>query len=120
METRDIVINNVKVGELSLPDGTSEAVWAEKLAAYQPKPKTFAPIRPMYIRMALEELNILDSIEAALEAPEMKLKKIAWEFALEYHRDNSMVNEFAAAFGLSSSQLDDLFDRAAVLQEEYK
>lgn len=35
-ESRDIIVNGEKIGELSLPIGTSEEVWKEKLESYQP------------------------------------------------------------------------------------
>lgn len=39
METRDILdYNNVKIGEMSLPVGTSEEVWLEKLQVYRAPP----------------------------------------------------------------------------------
>lgn len=39
METRDILdYNNVKIGELSLPIGTSEEIWMEKLQIYRTAP----------------------------------------------------------------------------------
>lgn len=36
MIKRDIIIEGVKIGEVEFPDGTSEALIAERLSAYQP------------------------------------------------------------------------------------
>ena len=43
-ETRDIMVNGVKVGELTLPDGTSEAVWTQRLAEFVPANPSMAEI----------------------------------------------------------------------------
>lgn len=82
-----------------------------------PGPKVFSPIKPMYMRLALDHFSMLDAIELALSAPENKEKKIAFEYALSFERDDEMINGFAQAFGLSSSQVDGIFEYAESIQK---
>lgn len=37
---------------------------------------------------------------------------IEWEYATEVRRDSQLINEFAAAAGMTSEQIDDLFRQA--------
>lgn len=92
-------------------------VYQDGVFIAQQKDKAFIPIKPMYMRLALDHFNILETIEAALELPESKAKKIAFEYALSFERDDEMSNEFAQAFGLSSSQVDDIFEYAESIQK---
>lgn len=82
----------------------------------QQKDKAFIPIKPMYMRLALDHFNILETIEAALELPENKAKKIAFEYALQFERDDEMINGFAQSFGLTTEQVDEIFEYAESIQ----
>jgi hypothetical protein len=69
------------------------------------------------MRLALDQFGLLDPIEAALNMPENKVKKIAFEYALAFERNDEMINGFAQAFGLSESQVDDIFKYAESIQQ---
>lgn len=79
--------------------------------------KFFTAIKPMYMRLALDHFNILETIEAALELPENKAKKIAFEYALQFERDDEMINGFAQSFGLTTEQVDEIFEYAESIQK---
>lgn len=80
------------------------------------QPPSFAPIKPMYMRLALLEFNMLASIEEALAVPENKAMQIAFEYALQFERNDPLINSFAQSFGLTTQQVDDLFSYAQEIQ----
>ena len=82
----------------------------------QQKDKAFISIKPMYMRLALDHFNILETIEAALELQENKAKKIAFEYALQFERDDEMINGFAQSFGLTTEQVGEIFEYAESIQ----
>lgn len=60
----------------------------------------------------------LDAITAAIESlpePAKAGAKIVWEYSTEVQRHNSLVSQLAPALGLSSEQIDALFNAAAAL-----
>lgn len=83
----------------------------------QQKDKTFIPIKPMYMRLALDHFNMLETIEAALDLPENKAKKIAFDYALSFERDDEMTNGFAQSIGITTEQVDEIFEYAKSIQK---
>jgi hypothetical protein len=54
MAKRDIIVGGVKIGELDLPNGTPESVWADRMAAYAPPPaRTLKEITTEYAQKML-------------------------------------------------------------------
>jgi hypothetical protein len=71
-------------------------------------------VTPRQIRLALIGYGIpLAQIDAAINGNEAA--KVEWDFALEIRRDHALLNAFAAALGLTSGQVDDLFRLADTL-----
>lgn len=110
-----------KVGELELPDGTSEEVWAAKLAPYAVAPTTLVPqiVTPRQIRLGLIAIgkplqSVTDAI-AMLPSPYREMAEVEWEYATEIERSNELVNMVAAADGMSSEEVNALFELAATL-----
>lgn len=118
METRDIIVNGVKVGELTLPAGTAEDVWSKALAKYQSK-TVITPVTPVQMRKALVLSGIpiasVDDALATLDEPLRSLATIEWEYALEFDRYNTTADFVAQSLGWTSSQVDDLWTMAATL-----
>lgn len=53
---RDILnFENIKVGELELPDGTSENVWEEKLAPYKMPPLSLQEIQEKALNISIKQ-----------------------------------------------------------------
>lgn len=81
-----------------------------------PKP---APIPPVVIpgsvsrfqaRAALLSAGLLDEVEAAMASPDTpRITKLAWQDAQEFERSSPTVAAMASMFGLSDSQVDELF-----------
>lgn len=69
-------------------------------------------VTPRQIRWALNAAGLRGTVEGAIAAADQNTKD-AWEFSNEVRRDNPLLNGLAAALGMSSEQLDDLFRLAA-------
>lgn len=80
-------------------------------------PLNFFPIKPAYIRIALNQFGLLTAIEEALSQPQFVNEKIYYEYALEFKRDDAIINSFAQAFGMTDSQVDQIFLYAQSIQQ---
>jgi hypothetical protein len=118
---RDILNSNGdKIGEMELPDDTSEERWAEALSPYAiPVIVELEDVSPRQIRQALVLSGItMSSINAALDTlpePQKDLAHIAWEFSQIFIRSEPLVNAVGQMLGWTSEQLDDLWKLAATL-----
>jgi len=123
MATRDILnySGNV-IGQLTLPDNTSETEWAAALEPYalkQPVPPD--QVTPRQIRQALVlnglTLSQIDSALASLPDPTKTMAQIEWEYSVAIHRSNPLVASVGALLGWTSDQIDALFIQASGLPE---
>lgn len=110
-----------KIGELELPDDTSEDIWQEKLSKYTlpPQNTVIKEVSPRQLRSALvlsgiSESSVLSAI-AQLPSLDKELAGIAWEYSTTFVREGGVVDMLGAFMGLSSQQLDDLWNLAAGL-----
>jgi hypothetical protein len=69
---------------------------------------------PRQARLALAQSNLLDAVDAFVQAGDAALK-IEWEYATEIRRDWPPVAAFAAASGMDEAIIDGLFTLAATL-----
>lgn len=109
-----------KIGELELPDSTTEEIWREKLDAYKKTPQADIPdVTPRQFRQALVISGMsIASIEAVINSqpePLRSLAMIEWEYSTAFKRSNTMVNQMAPLLGFTSKQLDDLWLLAGTL-----
>jgi len=79
----------------------------------------FKPITPMYLRIVLEQMNLLSAIEIELAKPENKIQQVAFEYALEFRRNHPFIASLSASLGLTSLQVDQLFITSNQLKEMY-
>jgi hypothetical protein len=112
--------NSVEIGELELPNNTSEEVWQEKLAVYaQPGVIGLPDVTPRQMRQALILSGVsLTDIDAALDSlpePTKSLAKIEWEYSIAFKRLNPLVASVGQILGWTSQQLDDLWKLAGTL-----
>ena len=74
-------------------------------------------ITPRQAKIALLQAGLLDDVEAGIAAiPDETTRRIAqveWEYAQEVRRDWPLLNDVAAAIGLTAEQVDELFQAAA-------
>jgi hypothetical protein len=70
----------------------------------------FKPLKPIDFQLGMLSLNITpDQIDAAIEAmqdPDRIIAKIYWTRATQFERSNELIDQLAAAFGLTSAQID--------------
>jgi len=77
---------------------------------YVPKPTT---LTPRQARLALLNAGLLDELELAIAND--RTLQIWWEYSLDIKRDNPELLAFATSYGLTSEQLDALFEQGALL-----
>lgn len=110
-----------KIGELELPDSTSEEVWQRKLALYSQPPATepIKDVTPRQIRQAMVLSGVtmeqIDAAIASLPEPTKSLARIEWEYSTLFIRSNPLVSSVGTMLGWSSDQLDALWRLAATL-----
>ena len=93
----------------------------EQIAAEQQQQRLDHMVVPrLAARLALIEESMWDSIPPIIDSitdATQKAKTLAFfEDARNWRRDDSTVQALAAGLGLSDTQLDDLFERAAVIE----
>lgn len=120
--TRDILDyqGNV-IGELSLPDDTSEAVWTAKLAPYAVAPviAIIPDVTPRQIRQALImsgiSLSAIDAALGTLPEPTKSMAMVEWEYSTAFQRNRPLVAAVQAMLGWTSDQVDALWVLASSL-----
>lgn len=80
----------------------------------QPPKSPLAPVSPRQIRMALTRIDLRTAVETAVAAGNQDLKDW-WEFSTQFERKNAQVEIMATVLGVSSEQLDQLWNLAATL-----
>lgn len=69
-------------------------------------------ITPRQLKLALLDAGLLDAIEAFVAAAPREVQ-IGWNNTVEYLRTDALLNEMAAAFGMTAEQIDGIFIAAA-------
>ena len=80
------------------------------------KSKTPATVTMRQARLALLDLDLLSSIDEAINSmpePDKTKAKIEWEYAAVVERNSDWVSDLGQQLGLSDVQIDDLFRLAA-------
>ena len=73
-----------------------------------------ASIKASQARVALHRAGLLPAVTALVAAPETDEEiRIFWEYEVDLDRTSPALNAMAAALGLTSAQLDDLFRTAS-------
>ncbi len=65
-------------------------------------------VTPRQARLALFQAGLLEAVEAAIAAAD-KPTQVTWEYAIEFRRDDPMINALGTQLGLTSQQIDQLF-----------
>lgn len=123
MSKRDILnYLGQKIGELELPEGTSEEVWQQKLAMYAMPPQnliTLPDVTPRQMRQALVlsgiSMSMIEDALASLPEPTKSMAQIEWEYSLAFQRNRPLVAQVGQMLGWTSEQLDELWRFASTL-----
>ena len=81
---------------------------------YVPEQKVFPRLSRRQVRLALHNAGKLSAVETAINSAG-PVAKITWEEAIEFERDNPLVNAISSAIGMSSSEVDALWFEASKL-----
>lgn len=76
-----------------------------------PAPKS---ITPRQCRLLLLQQGLLAQVETTIASMD-EATRIAWEYALEFQRDDPLLNQLGVNLGLTSEQIDQFFIEAAKL-----
>jgi len=71
-------------------------------------------VTPRQARLALNAAGLLDQVEATISAAD-KPTQLTWEYAVEFRRDDPLINGLGAQLGLTDAQIDALFVTASTL-----
>jgi hypothetical protein len=110
-----------KIGELELPDGTSQEIIDQKLAKYAQAPviPAIPDVTPRQIRQALIMSGIsIAQIESALDGlpePTRSIALVEWEYSIAFQRSRPLVAAVGQLLGKSSDELDALWRLAGSL-----
>jgi hypothetical protein len=82
-------------------------------------PSTLPPpvpssVTPRQVRLLLLQQDLLDDVEAMILTQPKEIQ-IAWEYALEFQRNDPLLNTLAQNLNLTEQQLDEFFIAAAQL-----
>jgi hypothetical protein len=77
------------------------------------------PLTPVQVRIALRQAGItsamVDAVIAAISDPvERDIAATYWEYATQIHRDHPLIASFATGLGLTSEQVDTMWQAAAI------
>lgn len=98
---------------LDATDAGVVAYLAEQAEAAKPKEVTMRQAR-----LALLQVGLLDKVTAAIAgmpSPQKQAAKIEWEYSNSLKRSQPLVTQLAAALGLDTVKLDELFLTASKL-----
>lgn len=71
-------------------------------------------ITPRQCRLVLMAQGLLGQVEAMIAAQD-EATRITWEYALEFRRDDPLLNQLAVNLGLTDAEIDQFFIAAAEL-----
>jgi hypothetical protein len=84
-----------------------------------PATATLSPVppavSPLQARRALRREGLLDAVLALVAASEPDARD-AWEYAVEFRRDDPLLRALAGQLGLTEADIDNLFRTAAAIQ----
>lgn len=78
-----------------------------------PPPVPFS-VTPRQVRLLLLQRAMLADVEAMI-AQQDEATRITWEYALEFRRDDPLLNQLAANLGLAQEDIDQFFIDANLL-----
>ena len=77
-------------------------------------PQVPASITPRQVRLMLLQQNLLADVESMI-AQQDEAAKITWQYALEFRRDDPLLNQLASNLGLTNEQIDQFFISASAI-----
>lgn len=78
----------------------------------EPAPSVPYSITPRQVRLLLLQQNLLANVEAMITQQD-EATKITWQYALEFRRDDPLLNQLAIELDLTEQQIDEFFIQAS-------
>ena len=103
-------------GQITQIPWTPEEIAAReaRLAAMRAPASVPFSITPRQCRIILSQQGLLSTVEAEIAGMD-EPTRITWEYALEFRRDDPLLNALAVNLGLTSEQVDQFFIAASQL-----
>jgi hypothetical protein len=121
MPEEEVLLMSAQYQQIVLLDGVTpqpEVGWTYNFKK-QVFFKYYDPITPRQIRQALllsgVSLTMIDDALDSLPEPERSFAKISWDYAVEFDRDDPMVENVGLLLGWTSEQIDQLWELGATL-----
>lgn len=73
-----------------------------------PPPKIPKSVTPRQVRLLLLQQGLLSQVEATIATMD-QATQITWQYAIEFHRDDPLLNALANQLGLTEQQVDEFF-----------
>ena len=87
----------------------------DEALASLPRQVGILTITPLQAKLALHGAGLLDTVEALIANAD-RPTQLAWQEATSFARTSPLLNSMAAALGMTSEQVDDLFLAAATIE----
>lgn len=104
---------------LDLPEDQKELIRNDFNGITNVPQSSVQAVTPRQIRLALSRSGIsLQTIEAVIDSlpePARSETRITWEYSVEFQRSNPLLIAMAPVLGLSTAQVDSLFQLASTL-----
>ena len=84
------------------------------MASSRKSASTPRSITPRQCRLILSQQGLLEQVEQMIQAQD-KETQITWEYALEFRREDPLLNQLAVNLNLTSEQIDQFFIAASKL-----
>jgi hypothetical protein len=111
-----IILNGEVVGLIDLHESGTDLRWDAQDGRFKivvPEKVTPRQLKRAMIKAGLNPATITVAINSIEDATEQALAKADWEDASFIERQYPLINQFAAGFGLSEEDVDELFRAAA-------
>lgn len=93
-------------------NGLENGVWVIRTPV--PPPTIPYSVAPRQVRLLLLQRSMLADVEAMI-AQQDEATRITWEYALEFRRDDPLLNQLAENLGLAQEDIDQFFIDANLL-----
>lgn len=107
------IIVNLSTGQQEIVPLTPEEIFEIENRAPEPVqvPQT---VTPRQVRLLLLQQGLLSQVQSMIEQQD-EATRITWEYALEFQRNDPLLNQLGTNLGLTSEQIDQFFIAAAQL-----
>ncbi len=116
VDANGLIVNRILCDRATYVPPAGLTLLLEAEAPAQPPQPLTVPLRvsPRRFRLALNSVGLREAVETAVAAADQNTRD-AWEYALEFERNDPAIIGMATALGLSAAQIDDIFRQAATL-----